>query len=506
MLLLPVGQLSSTVRRYPWVTYVLLALNVGVFSGMLLMPSEEELHRELKKLVEEVADELMASPYLSVPPEVEGFLDQEFLASLAKRRAAWSEQGGVPDPARIIQAQTVLDEQGHRAVAIMDRLPERRFGFVPLRPSALTMLTSSFIHEGWLHLLANLLFLFVTAPFLEDLYGRPVFAVLYALCAAAACNAHALALPGSSVPLVGASGAIAGVMGAYLVRLATARIRFLLLPIPIVPAIRIPIVLPAFVVFPLWLAEQTVYAFATNADIGVAWWAHIGGFAFGAFAALLLKLTRFEETFVNPAIERRISLAKTPAFEEAIEARVAGDFARARLRLREALAEAPQNVDMWAEAYELALASRAKTEVPDLVSRLIETYERMGEPQLASTLVDERRWEALGPMPTQFLMNLASYLDRVGDKRAALGYYEQVITAMPADLIGLRALLRSAEIRHNSGDLAGARAAYQAAARHPGCTGALASMVEKGLSSLPAPQPRVSGAVKEEYCDRSESD
>ena len=92
------------------------------------------------------------------------------------------------------------------------------------------------MHAGWLHLIGNMLFLFLSGPFVEDLYGRPLFAALYLAPAVAGAGAFAAGASHSATTLVGASGAIAGVMAAFLVRLGGRRIEFLVVPIPIVPA------------------------------------------------------------------------------------------------------------------------------------------------------------------------------------------------------------------------------------------------------------------------------
>src|SRR5262249_10589269 len=154
---------------------------------------------------------------------------------------------------------------------------------VPARPSLLTLLTAMFMHAGWLHLLGNMLFLYVSGPYLEEAYGKAVFTVGYLLSGAAATAGHALADPQGTVPLVGASGAIAAVMGMMLVRLAASKIRFLFLPIVFLPQLRIHLSLPALLVLPLWALEQLAYAARTpSGGGGVAWWAHVAGFVFGA--------------------------------------------------------------------------------------------------------------------------------------------------------------------------------------------------------------------------------
>jgi membrane associated rhomboid family serine protease len=506
MLFIPVGQVDNTVRRNPWVSYFLIAANLLVTIATTLVFSDVRQSRELKNLVNGICQELVDRPYLSIPPQVEAVLNDEFLRQLAEHRIEWRKTGTFPAAEVGEREQADLETRASRVAAILDGRPARRFGYTPARPAIPNMFTYAFLHAGWIHLLGNLLFLFVTGPFLEDVYGRTLFALLYLASAAAACNVQALAMPTSTAAIIGASGAVAGVMGAFLVRLAAARIRFLLLPIPIIPVIRIPVIVPAFVVMPLWLGEQFFYARYSGEEMGVAWWAHIGGFSFGVAVALLVKLTRVEEIWINPGIERHIGLTLRPTLESAIDARARGDLVTARRELRKALAEEPQNVDAWAEAYEQALASKATQEIPDLVLRLLGMYEKLGEVGLASVLLDEHRWEAVAEMPVRFQMDLATYLERTGDKRAALGYYETVVRRAPADLVALRGLLRIAEICRGSGNLRAARAACETARRHPSCTGTWLALVEKATAAIPADVPRPPEALaaeQVEYQDRT---
>src|SRR4029077_7656196 len=114
---------------------------------------------------------------------------------------------------------------------------------------------------------------------------------LYLFSGLAGTLAHALKYPTSDIPTIGASGAIAGVMGAFLIRLGTSRIRFLYMPFfPFLWRIRFTFFMPAFVVLPLWLGEKVFYAHNAGEQSGVGWWAHIRGFLFGAAVAGAVRL------------------------------------------------------------------------------------------------------------------------------------------------------------------------------------------------------------------------
>jgi len=146
----------------------------------------------------------------------------------------------------------------------------------------LTPLTSMFLHGGWMHIIGNMWFLYVFGDNVEDAMGRPRFALFYLFCGHTAAAAQVLANPSSAVPMVGASGAIGGVMGAYAVIYPHARIDVLLIFGFFVRVIPIS----ALMMLGYWFLIQLVSGSVSNLEAGVAFWAHVGGFLAGALLAL----------------------------------------------------------------------------------------------------------------------------------------------------------------------------------------------------------------------------
>lgn len=149
--------------------------------------------------------------------------------------------------------------------------------------SWITIFTSMFMHGGWWHLISNMLALYIFGDNIEDRAGHIPYLIFYLLSGLAASGAHLVAYSKSPIPTVGASGAIAGVLGAYLVLFPQARVLTL---VPIFYFLRL-IEIPALIYLGFWFISQLFNGlFAlTAADVfqsgGVAWWAHIGGFVFG---------------------------------------------------------------------------------------------------------------------------------------------------------------------------------------------------------------------------------
>jgi membrane associated rhomboid family serine protease len=162
-------------------------------------------------------------------------------------------------------------------------------------PPTLTILTSMFLHGGWMHLIGNMLYLWIFGDNVEDSMGHGRFIVFYLLCGVAAALAQAIPDPQSTIPMVGASGAISGVLGAYLLLYPHARV---LVVIPIAFYLH-TIRLPAGIVLVLWFALQFISnLFASSGGGGVAFRAHIGGFVAGLLLVGIFKRRGFR--LLNP--------------------------------------------------------------------------------------------------------------------------------------------------------------------------------------------------------------
>jgi membrane associated rhomboid family serine protease len=148
-----------------------------------------------------------------------------------------------------------------------------------------TPLTSMFLHGGWLHLLGNMWFLWLFGNNVEDSMGHARYHAFYLLCGLAAAVGQTVVAPGSVVPMVGASGAISGVMGAYIVLYPRVRIHMLVFLFIFVTRI----VVPAYLMLGYWFLLQLVSGTAVRSEGGVAFWAHVAGFVAGAVLISVFK-------------------------------------------------------------------------------------------------------------------------------------------------------------------------------------------------------------------------
>ena len=242
--MLPLKDYNPT-RRFPVVTLLLIALNVGVY-------------------------------FFVQRPFDEGTSQARFTYEVAAI------------PCEVVQGRPLTEDEVFRTFEFEDETacepdaPADEAVF-PNKAVWLALVYSMFLHGGLLHLGGNMLFLWIFGNNIEDRMGIGGYLGFYLLAGLAASAAHILVQPASTIPVVGASGAIAGVMGAYLVLFPNVRIRSLLILVFIVLFRDIP----AKWLLGFWFVTQ----FFTNPNEGVAWMAHVGGFVFGVLAGLLWRAT-----------------------------------------------------------------------------------------------------------------------------------------------------------------------------------------------------------------------
>lgn len=189
--------------------------------------------------------------------------------------------------------QRSLDEAGQRrAIAALGAIPAvlltdaRLPAELDWIPRQATLVSALFLHAGWMHLLGNLLFLWIYGDNVEDALGHVRFLLFYLACGVIAIWAQALSEPTSAYPIVGASGAISGVLGAYLLLYPRARVLTLVL----LPFFFTTLLIPAMLLLPLWFAVQLVSDLASaHGGAGIAFRAHIGGFLAGLALTPVLK-------------------------------------------------------------------------------------------------------------------------------------------------------------------------------------------------------------------------
>lgn len=285
-------------------------------------------------------------------------------------------------------------------------VPKDAWALVPAELSWRDVLSSMFVHEDAWHLGFNLFFLYLAGPFIEDVWGRPYFAAFYLLSGLAGALTQTWIDPSSTVGGIGASGAIAGVMGAFAVRYRAARIRFLYFFGPGFTGLAGTFRAPAWSMLCLWLAREVfsgVVAADGPASTGVSHWVHVGGFLFGVAVATLIGGFGLEERYLRRKIRSAVAVLENPALEKAHEACVRGRRDVAWSVLEEELRRHPDNRDaallLWEVGVELGKPRAALR--PML--RCIQDELREGEDELALIHWDQVRTEHGPARPGLFL-------------------------------------------------------------------------------------------------------
>ncbi len=377
-ILIPTGHEQATVRRLPWVTITIIALNVVLFLGVGLKAASIE--RRATRQLERVFEYWREHPYLQMPPELlRESLSPREQEQLKMIREAF-QHAAPEDAEERAHQQDELNRLAQEAFASRDEHPFFSWGLIPAHPTPLAFITCMFMHAGWLHLLSNMFIFFLSGPAVEDVYGRPLFATLYLGGGVIASLVHLATFPSSDSPLIGASGAIAAAMGAFMVRFARTRIRFFYVLFLVRGG---TFTAPAWFMLGLWLLQQLFYASLVTEGSGVAYAAHAGGFLAGAGAALIIKRLGVEEKVINPAIEKEVSLSQHPALEEGMALLVRGELEAARAALGRALADEPRNPDVHLALWQTYVNEKRGGDGARHMQAVIDHELRSGEYQLA---------------------------------------------------------------------------------------------------------------------------
>ena len=167
------------------------------------------------------------------------------------------------------------------------------YGFVPAEFNPLTIFTSMFMHGGFAHIIGNMWFLYIFGDNVESILGHVKYFMFYLACGIGAALAQFFVEPASQVPMIGASGAVAGVLGAYMIRFPKARVHVLAVIIIFITTF----VVPAQIVLGLWFLMQLsggLGSLGVDTTGGVAWFAHIGGFIIGVTSLKYFQNFRIE--------------------------------------------------------------------------------------------------------------------------------------------------------------------------------------------------------------------
>jgi membrane associated rhomboid family serine protease len=449
-MLFPIKHENMTARRWPVITLGLILLNLLIFlCTHRAMDSEEAFLLPVKMHVLVLA---ARHPELTISPKV-----QQFVADFqAHDPADWAEMQTLDYKAiddwdaqmRSVddreQLQTEMDSMAAEYAKLTASSIEERFAFIPAHPRPIAYLSSTFLHGGWSHLIGNMWFLWLAGFVLEDAWGRPLYLAFYLTAGIAATQFDAWANPGSIAVSYGASGAVAGLMGAFLVRFPQLKIRLMWFFGSWLSGFWRPWV-RAYWLLPLWFGMEIYYGKITGESDGIGHWAHVGGFAFGALAALAIRYSGLEHK-ANKAIEEKVSWTADPEINEASDLVEHGNLDQATVILNKYLAGNPDSLSAWGL---LQIVHWRKNEIPacrEATRKLCTLNLQAGMYEAAWQDYEEFLNLGGDKMPAAAWLELCRVAEERNDSNRALSEYEKLAAAHPSERQGLIAQIGAARI------------------------------------------------------------
>ncbi|HLW52140.1 MAG TPA: rhomboid family intramembrane serine protease [Candidatus Angelobacter sp.] len=352
MLIIPIKHEGMWATRWPIITFAFIAINTLV----LLFTSNTQLEQRTAELSTVRAHiRLLAAmhPQLTVSAEVRPVIDKFREANPHLWEKMHDGTIDVMDgwDARMRLAveegplQEEMDSLAAQYKQLVSATEEEGYAFIPAHPKPISYLTANFMHGGWLHLIGNMWFLWLAGFVLEDSWGRILYPIFYLVCGAAALQIFAWTEPGSLTPVLGASGAIAGLMGAFLVRFPKMRIHMRwFIGLRSLARGGYQFQAPAYAMLPLWLLTEVFYGKLSGSSDGVAHWAHVGGFAFGAVVSFFIRVSGLEHK-ATAGVEAKTSWTNEAEITQATELLDKGQLDEAEKVLQPYLAAKPDSFD-----------------------------------------------------------------------------------------------------------------------------------------------------------------
>lgn len=434
--IIPVGS-EEGVRRLPFVTIGLIIVNciIWVISALIISTQTKALERKQEEILEFLAPHQFT--IIENAPELFYVRDPETVFQKIENL-------------NLFPAESEETRRWHQLIAewqeMNNRFLYRQFGFTPRYFNLFNLITYMFLHAGFFHLLFNMLYLWMVGCNIEDDWSWKIFLGLYLISGAAAGLMHAGVFPHSATPLIGASGAIAGIMGAFMIRHFKTRIRFayfvwLFITRPFYGTFP----LYAGIALPIWFLGQFIsIKLYAGLESGTAYWAHVGGFMFGAAVGTAFKFLGIEKKYIAPMVEDSFERLKmSPKMKEADRLLESGDRVRARELLRQVIREEPDNTDAGQILARLCLEMDQRNEAADWYNLTMERLLQRSDITAAASVFEEINENNLTEAVSEKnLYHLGQAQEKAGRIPEAAFAYENYNRLFPAGRVRAKVLCR----------------------------------------------------------------
>jgi membrane associated rhomboid family serine protease len=446
-MLIPIKHENMEARRWPVVTLALIAVNVVVF--LFTMSAIDDESPQLGEIKSHIL--ILAALH----PELKMQADAQRVVNGFKQSHPdqWKQvQNPYRDVINPYDAKIKMTEDASKLQGEMDSLNAQlvsltktsiveQYAFVPAQPTAISYLTANFLHGGWMHLIGNMWFLWLAGFVLEDVWGRWLYSVFYLIAGVAALQFYAWSNPGSTTPTLGASGAVAALMGAFLVRFPKMKIEMAWLFLFKVYRFKAA----AYWLLPLWLFGEIFYGSLFGSSSGVAHWAHVGGFLFGALAALSIQHSGVEQK-ANKAIEEKIGWTADTELEQASSMIEHGQLPDAAALLTNYVAVKPNSLDAWNQLRQIHTRQNNTKAYLDATVRTCALHLRAHEVEAAFQDYAEFVDAGGSKMPAATWLELCKGAEELQEFDRALAEYQTLAQSYPTERQALTAQLSAARL------------------------------------------------------------
>ena len=480
-MLIPIRHENMTSRRWPVVTLAIIAINTLVF--LLTMSSMHEGTPQLSEVKSHIILLAALHPELKLQPESQRLVDdfkqdqpeQWKYAQDPFREDIDDYDGEIRKTVDADKLQSEMDSLNGQLAKLSSASLTEQYAFIPAHPRPIAYLTANFLHGGWMHLIGNMWFLWLAGFVLEDVWGRWLYSAFYLLAGAAALQFYAWTNPGSSAATLGASGAVAALMGAFLVRFPKIKIEMAwVLWFSIIRLLRTGnpfrvwrFKASAYWLLPLWLGLEVLSGILFGSSSGVAHWAHVGGFLFGALAGFAIQHSGLEQK-ANKSIEEQVSWSADSELEQASGMIEHGQLDEALVLLTNYVTAKPNSLDGWNLLRQLHQRRADTKSYLDATVKTCALHLRAHAVEAAFQDYAEFVDAGGGHMPAATWLDLCKGAEEKQEFERAWSEYEQLAAAYPAERQSLTAKLSAARLclkkLHRPQD---ALTLYQAAAASP---------------------------------------
>lgn len=447
-MLIPLKHENMSGRRWPIITIALIILNVLAFLG-----THWKIDQQTSESVPVKTHLILLSamhPELQKSPEVQkyiGYIEEKNPNLFAKlkdfnRRPedGWDARIRLEDDPTHLQDE--MDSLSQQFMELEKSSILDHYAYVPAHPTAISYLTANFLHAGWLHIIGNMWFLWLAGFILEDTWGRPIYTVFYLLAGVFALVVHGIFNSGSLVPTLGASGAVAALMGAFLARFPKMKIEMAWI-FGLVRMYRFQAA--AYWLLPLWLLMEVFYGSLSGSSGGVAHWAHVGGFVFGAVVGHVIRVSGLEN-IAEQGIQEKISWVSHPLLAEANELMEKGQLNPAAEALNKYLKEQQESIEAYRMLQQIYWRMNNQPAYRTALVKLCTLLLKGQDKEEALRVFEEFKTSGADPLPAASWLEVCRLLEDQQQLPRAVEEYEALAAAHPAEKQSLLAQIAAGRI------------------------------------------------------------